>query len=103
MIISPNSQGQITPGKPHKPGKEDSKANRVGFFRAGLQAAFELDAKHISLPYAIGCGLAGGKWPQYLQLIHEIALKHPEKQVTIYKLPKHKMEAFKASMKKRKR
>lgn len=45
-----------------------------------------LGLKTIAFPYGIGCGLAGGSWPQYHSIIEEWANQHPEFDVKIVQL-----------------
>jgi len=95
-----NLFGQFNPGKPRKRGT-DTKQLRLEYFRSGLEATLNLPFKRVSLPWQIGCGLAGGSWPEYLKIIHQLAKAHPEKTITIFKLPRHKMKMFKKSLKSR--
>jgi hypothetical protein len=71
----------------HPDGLADDATNRIRWFASSLHAMGLLVAPHdsISLPWSIGCGLAGGKWPVYRQLIVEFAYAHPENKITIYR------------------
>ena len=40
----------------------------------------------IAFPMGIGCGLAGGDWNVYLNLIKQFKINNPNTKVTIYKL-----------------
>lgn len=44
------------------------------------------DIKSIGIPYNIGCGLAGGIWKDYLNMIKKFAEKNKHIIVTIYEL-----------------
>jgi len=92
-----NLFGQINPGRP-KPSGADTKAKRLEYFASGLRAALKLPAKRISLPWKIGCGLAGGVWSEYQRVIREVAAENPEKQIFIYKLPEDRLKSFDASV-----
>lgn len=43
--------------------------------------------KTVAFPFLIGCGLAGGSWPKYLQMITDLAERNPGLIVNIIKLP----------------
>jgi O-acetyl-ADP-ribose deacetylase (regulator of RNase III) len=77
-----NIVGQINPGKPS--GK-DSAINRITFFKNALNA-IPKDLVSIAFPMGIGCGLAGGDWDVYLNLIKQFKINNPNTKVTIYKL-----------------
>lgn len=65
-----NIYGQKYPGKPkHKIYKK----NRIKWFKRCLDKISELDVDEISIPYKIGCGLAGGNWNEYLNIIKEFS------------------------------
>lgn len=66
---------QWAPGKPLAYGSypkdhHDSAANRQVWFQACLDALddMHLDAA-VAMPHSIGCGLAGGHWPAYEQML----------------------------------
>lgn len=70
-----NLYGQVHPGKP-KPGGDDA-PQRVQFFVSALEA-LKVEAEQrrftrILFPHTIGCGLAGGDWDVYRQMIFEFA------------------------------
>jgi O-acetyl-ADP-ribose deacetylase (regulator of RNase III) len=44
------------------------------------------DIKSIGFPYNIGCGLAGGDWKDYLDMIKEFAKKNKHVIITIYEI-----------------
>ena len=77
-----NIVGQINPGKPSG---NDSAINRITFFKNGLNA-IPKDLDSIAFPMGIGCGLAGGDWNVYLNLIKQFKINNPNTKVTIYKL-----------------
>jgi hypothetical protein len=77
-----NIVGQINPGKPSV---GDSSENRLQFFKNGLES-IPRGIKSISFPMGIGCGLAGGNWNNYLNLIKQFKQNRPETRITIYKL-----------------
>ena len=51
------------------PPYEDSASNRELWFFQSLQQLKQTSYKRLAFPYKIGCGLAGGKWEVYLDLI----------------------------------
>ena len=78
-----NIVGQINPGKPTI--GNDSKLNRIQFFKNGLNS-IPNDIKSIAFPMGIGCGLAGGDWNVYLQMIKDFKIEHPNTKIVIYNL-----------------
>jgi hypothetical protein len=52
----------------------DTAEQRLAYFRAGLAALAALDAPgDFAFPHLIGCGLAGGAWPEYEAALEEFA------------------------------
>lgn len=75
--------GQINPGKPKKSGK-DTAENRVKYFKMCLDAiAKRKGVKSIAFPEKIGCGLAGGDWDVYLEILRKWAEDNPKIKVVI--------------------
>ena len=80
---------QYRPGKPGHyskyPGKYvDTKNNRLAWFASCLQSLEQsghIDGEPIAMPYGIGCGLAGGNWSQYKQMLEESSL-----EIVLYRL-----------------
>jgi hypothetical protein len=59
-----NLYGQESPGKPTP---KETKNTRLDWFKKALST---LDIKDpIAVPYKIGCGLAGGDWNDYLDIL----------------------------------
>jgi len=100
-----NLYGQLLPGRPADdapsggwPGTaryvgaaaaaEDTRAARFRWFEACIMAlprALPGEGGHsLAFPARIGCGLAGGRWPQYLMLLRRFAQVHPHWHVTVY-------------------
>ena len=77
-----NIVGQINPGKPSG---NDSAINRITFFKNALNV-IPKNLVSIAFPMGIGCGLAGGDWNVYLNLIKQFKINNPDTKVTIYKL-----------------
>ena len=54
---------------------EDTPEQRLGWFRLCCQTVHiwlkQSNLTQIGVPYMIGCGLAGGNWTDYLQIIRE--------------------------------
>lgn len=71
-----NLYGQTHPGKP-KPGSGDDASQRTRFFASALEALkVETEQRRftrILFPHTIGCGLAGGDWNAYKQMIFDFA------------------------------
>lgn len=82
---------QFSPGKPGKPvstPSNDSYMQRLGWFKACLENLTELIEVissdpaikiKVAFPYLIGCGLAGGKWEDYIEIIEKWALANKDK------------------------
>jgi O-acetyl-ADP-ribose deacetylase (regulator of RNase III) len=93
-----NLMGQWGPGKPgsvhnydeYPQDYADNAIQRLEWFDQGLQTLSEWSQenkiKSVSFPYHIGCGLAGGSWDQYNQLIDKFATNNPTINVTICRL-----------------
>jgi hypothetical protein len=83
--------GQWSCGKPGRYythlGVSDTHKDRVRWFREALEIAIDQvspDDRRIDFPYRIGCGLAGGNWSVYHEMIKDWAAKHG-KDVTIWR------------------
>lgn len=80
-----------------KPGRAKHETRRLEWFHSGLDelaTVIETEPANkdrivsVAFPYEIGCGLAGGKWTDYLRLINEFAEAHKRiLRVVIYQLP----------------
>jgi O-acetyl-ADP-ribose deacetylase (regulator of RNase III) len=66
--------------------QNDSAANRADYFAKCLEAILDLKPASVAFPYKIGCGLAGGSWHIYEDIIKKWSDKNPSIQVTLYKL-----------------
>lgn len=68
----------------------DTRKNREIWFKHGLSAlgewCMEEGVKSVAFPYMIGCGLAGGNWKTYLEMIIDFQRSYPKLKVVIYKL-----------------
>jgi O-acetyl-ADP-ribose deacetylase (regulator of RNase III) len=66
---------QFSPGKPgaytYDSSVDDSKENRIKWFQSCLLEIEKLGLKRIAMPYFIGCGLAGGDWKVYQDLLEK--------------------------------
>lgn len=94
--------GQAAMGKPghyNSGGVADSALDRQKYFQEGLadlakqislrQSATQAQPQaqtSLAFPYKIGCGLAGGDWKIYSQLLDSWAAEHPEFKVVLYRL-----------------
>lgn len=80
-----NLMGQRYPGESVY--KNDTKANRLEFFKSGLKLIENIpNIKSIALPYNIGCGLAGGNWKEYSDIINSFIQKNQNITVAVYKI-----------------
>lgn len=68
-----NLYSQYHPGKPKSRSGFDSYSDRLNAFKKGLVEIFNIDnIESIAMPFNIGCGLAGGQWPDYFEVINNI-------------------------------
>jgi len=83
-----NMLAQLCPGRPVvADDPRDGYAARQEYFRACLQKVAEIKGiQSVAFPYQVGCGLAGGSWPVYYNLLQEFASRTPAR-VVICKLP----------------
>ena len=75
-------------GKPYAYGNttSDSSTDRLQWFSACLERISEMKPGSIAFPYNIGCGLAGGNWTLYSDILYRWSENHPEIVIRIYKL-----------------
>ena len=64
-----NMYAQYYPGFPNI---SDSSIKREKYFLDCLQSIISLKPTSIAFPHKIGCGLAGGNWERYYQMINSI-------------------------------
>lgn len=106
LCKNPNGKGptvacllaQICPGKPSLKWSEiyqieyqkDNKNARLIYFEKALESLLEQcvlnEYKSIAFPFKIGSGLAGGNWPDYLNLIEKFEFKAKSIKVFIVQL-----------------
>ena len=68
----------------------DDASQRLQWFFACLDAISDIpDLTSVAFPYTIGCGLAGGHWPDYERALEDCANGLPARgvTVTVYRLP----------------
>lgn len=97
IIISGNGEderyilhmmGQYYPGKSkfNDSSYIDSPSKRKEYFKQCLEHIARLsNLTSISFPFKIGCGLAGGNWPEYLEMLEKFASKVNSVKVHIWK------------------
>jgi O-acetyl-ADP-ribose deacetylase (regulator of RNase III) len=84
---SPHFIGLFAQYEPGKPSGDDSECAREEWFKYCLTLIEKVSGvKSIAIPWQIGCGLAGGNWKVYEEMIREWAERHPDILVVIYKL-----------------
>jgi hypothetical protein len=79
-----NLYGQYLPGK-----KEEKGYDRLSLFKSGLiDLERQIDERSliVAFPFNIGCGLAGGNWPDYKKEVDKFAKRNPQHDVYIVKL-----------------
>jgi O-acetyl-ADP-ribose deacetylase (regulator of RNase III) len=83
-----NMFAQYFPGRAKGPEhKQDGTIARLKYFQQCLDALSQIsDLESVAFPWGIGCGLGGGDWAKYKQLIENFAQK-VEADVVIYRLP----------------
>lgn len=85
---------QIRPGKPIEGSSEerssgfsnerDREEKRIQYFAKCLIALGSVkNLREVAFPYKIGCGLAGGNWEKYLNMIKEFAISNKNVKVFI--------------------
>jgi O-acetyl-ADP-ribose deacetylase (regulator of RNase III) len=80
---------QIGPGKPNAYKKlylntyNDTYENRKKWFQDCLYILDENNYETVAIPYGMGCGLAGGKWDEYIKMLQECRTK-----IVLYKFSK---------------
>jgi len=80
---------QVAMGKPgmyDSCGKSDTLEDRYNYFIECLNKVSKLNPISIALPYKIGCGLAGGNWDKYYNILNIWATNNPNIKIIIYKL-----------------
>jgi hypothetical protein len=78
-----NLMGQYSPGKVTK---NETAEMREKWFTDCLNEILKIhDLESIGFPYNIGCGLAGGDWKNYYEMIEQFAEK-TKAVVTIYQI-----------------
>lgn len=76
--------GQLLPGKAHQ--SDDTNDLRKIYFHEGLIKLFHRlrDGESVVFPYGIGCGLAGGKWEDYLFMIRAFTSLCAQKNCKVF-------------------
>lgn len=88
--------GQFYPGKPgnywrraYNSSTDDSAANRLKWFASALADLAEQlkgqAVRSVAFPFRIGCGLGGGRWDKYQELLADFLIAVPELDVKIYR------------------
>ncbi|RPG35726.1 MAG: hypothetical protein CBB72_005195, partial [Muricauda sp. TMED12] len=79
MVIGLNAQ--LRGGTAGRRG--DGRDDRLRWFGRCLERVGQLQLSSVAFPYRIGCGLAGGHWPDYEVLIERFAQEHPQTTVFV--------------------
>jgi len=86
-----NLHGQVYPGGVRYPLSDlDGLVAREKYFYHGLLRVAQIEnLESIAFPFRIGCGIAGGDWTHYLQIINNFAqyLEKDGVKVFIYQRP----------------
>eukprot|EP01147_Barroeca_monosierra_P007763 gene7763-630_t len=79
-----NMLAQRYPGQPRE---RDTTTQRLQWFQQCLEHIARIpDIQSIAFPHKIGCGLGGGDWDIYFDMITKFAMENPNVRVAIYKL-----------------
>jgi len=79
-----NLYAQVYKGKPLK-GGTDTYTKRKHYFKTSLQDMMKDNlGKSVALPFNIGCGLAGGRWEDYLDMVTEAASRYGD--IILYRI-----------------
>jgi O-acetyl-ADP-ribose deacetylase (regulator of RNase III) len=85
-------QGVINLFGQHRPGRANSLETadqREAWFRnclAEIGKHFSNKKAALAFPFQIGCGMAGGKWEHYYQMINEFQHQNPNLELAIYQI-----------------
>ena len=74
-------------GKPYTYGQNkviDDYNRREIWFNSRLKEIDRLVPESIAFPYGIGCGLAGGNWENYYNMLINFASRNPEMKVYLF-------------------
>jgi O-acetyl-ADP-ribose deacetylase (regulator of RNase III) len=81
-----NMYGQFSPGSIKK--EEEEYRNREEYFKNCLKELKNFvianHVKKVAFPYKIGCGLAGGNWNNYFQMLNSFAKEVNMEKVTVF-------------------
>lgn len=61
----------------------DTYQNRKNWFKECLSILDENNYENVAIPHGIGCGIAGGKWDDYIKMLEECRTK-----IVLYKISK---------------
>lgn len=86
-----NLFGQFNRGKPsNNSTNNDTYKQRKEWFKESLNdfvlKAKDKNIKTLGFPKGIGCGLAGGNWNDYLEMIQEFSINNPQFKINMYQL-----------------
>lgn len=80
-----NAYGQLHGGRPSE---SDSAESRREAFRSSISTLLREKAfDKVSMPYRIGCAIAGGDWNEYYKIISDIGAENPRTALHLCKLP----------------
>ena len=79
----------------------DIQSMRENYFRSALRDFEEKvrDCRSVAFPYGIGCGLAGGVWSHYEQMLREFAARNPSTKVFLLRFRGSKNSVAKRDIK----
>lgn len=81
-----NLFGQYYPGR-SRFDNDSADKRRVWFQTCLAQVAGIPGLTSVAFPHGIGCGAAGGHWPEYHRMLAAFAATVPHVRVVLYKLP----------------
>jgi O-acetyl-ADP-ribose deacetylase (regulator of RNase III) len=80
-----NMFSQYYPGGAWDDFENDHYELRKEYFAACLEKIGQLtNISSIAFPHRIGCGIAGGNWEEYVQMLNEFANRYSHVEVVIY-------------------
>lgn len=80
-----NMYSQYYPGGAWDDFENDHYELRKDYFKNCLSEISKIpNIQSIAFPYKIGCGIAGGKWEDYLEMLNEFADNNPHLDIKIY-------------------
>jgi len=93
IFITYNVIGLFAQNSPGKPNQNETKQQRLQWFIECLQKLQQINFNNLdyksnilNFPYGIGCGLGGGNWSEYHNILIQFQADNPHLKIRIVKL-----------------